>query len=128
MRGRTLCLSGVTSSLGEQCLVSSSAGVSLEPCLAAIAAGDGREVMQFDKAVACTVGHTARPPKGSLDCQVGLHATFGEKRGFALVLRTLCTCMSVGDGPRGPMQRLLCCFWQGWANCERSGQHVPDLV
>jgi hypothetical protein len=36
--------------MGEQCVVSTSAGISLESCLEAIAAGDGREVMQIDKA------------------------------------------------------------------------------
>ena len=44
-----MCVSGITSRAGEQCLVSSSsAGVHLEPCFEAIAAGDGREIMQFD--------------------------------------------------------------------------------
>ena len=44
-----MCVSGITSRTGEQCLVSSSsAGVHLEPCFEAIAAGDGREIMQFD--------------------------------------------------------------------------------
>ena len=43
-----LC-SGITSGDGELCLVSGAAGVSLEPCLLAIAAGDGREVMELDK-------------------------------------------------------------------------------
>ena len=41
--------SGITSTAGEQCVVSGAAGVSLEPCLLAIAAGDGREVFQMDK-------------------------------------------------------------------------------
>ena len=38
--------SGITSAVGEQCLVK---GASMEPCLEAIAAGDGREIMQFDE-------------------------------------------------------------------------------
>ena len=41
-----LLTSGITSPSGEQCLVN---GASLEPCLDAIAAGDGREIMQFDE-------------------------------------------------------------------------------
>ena len=41
--------SGITSTDGEQCLVAGASGIALEPCLEAIAAGDGREVMQFDK-------------------------------------------------------------------------------
>ena len=41
--------SGITSSAGEQCVVTGTAGIHLEPCLEAIAAGDGRKVMQFDK-------------------------------------------------------------------------------
>jgi len=41
--------SGITSVVGEQCLVASTAGLGLEPCLDAVAAGDGREVMQFDE-------------------------------------------------------------------------------
>ena len=41
--------SGITSAVGEQCLVASAAGLGLEPCLDAVAAGDGREVMQFDE-------------------------------------------------------------------------------
>ena len=41
--------SGITSSAGEQCLVAGQLGLGLEPCLEAIAAGDGREVMQFDE-------------------------------------------------------------------------------
>lgn len=44
------CLaSGITSAVGEQCLTNAgSLGVVPEPCLEAIAAGDGREVMKFD--------------------------------------------------------------------------------
>ena len=41
-----LLTSGITSPSGEQCLVN---GASLEPCLDAISAGDGREIMQFDE-------------------------------------------------------------------------------
>ena len=43
-------VSGVTSASGEQCLVAGNAGIYLEPCSDAIAAGDGREVLQFDNA------------------------------------------------------------------------------
>ena len=44
-----ISFSGITSPRGEQCLVTSSAGVALESCLGAIAAGDGREILRFDK-------------------------------------------------------------------------------
>jgi len=41
--------SGITSAVGEQCLTNAgSLGLVPEPCLEAIAAGDGREVMKFD--------------------------------------------------------------------------------
>ena len=41
--------SGITSAIGEQCLTNAgSLGLVPEPCLEAIAAGDGREVMKFD--------------------------------------------------------------------------------
>ena len=41
--------SGITSAIGEQCLTNGgSLGLVPEPCLEAIAAGDGREVMKFD--------------------------------------------------------------------------------
>jgi len=42
-------VSGITSAAGEQCLVAGATEVTLQTCLQAIAAGDGREVMQFDK-------------------------------------------------------------------------------
>ena len=41
--------SGITSSAGEQCIVTGTSGIQLESCLEAIAAGDGREVLQFSK-------------------------------------------------------------------------------
>lgn len=44
-----LLLSGITSPRGEQCIVSGASGVTLQSCLGAIAAGDGREVLQFDQ-------------------------------------------------------------------------------
>lgn len=47
--GPFMLVSAITSSHGEQCLVSGSTGVSLESCLGAIAAGDGREVLQLDR-------------------------------------------------------------------------------
>ena len=49
-RERCLCQtpSGITALDGEQCLVVGSSGIHLEPCLEAIAAGDGREVLQLD--------------------------------------------------------------------------------
>ena len=41
--------SGITSAVGEQCLTNAGTlGVLPEPCLEAIAAGDGREIMKFD--------------------------------------------------------------------------------
>ena len=42
-------VSGISSSAGEQCVGTSASGIQLESCLEAIAAGDGREVMQLDK-------------------------------------------------------------------------------
>jgi len=47
--GPFMLVSGITSGAGEQCLVAGASGVSLQPCLLAIAAGDGREVMELDK-------------------------------------------------------------------------------
>jgi len=47
--GPFMMVSGITSAAGEQCLVVGASGVNLEPCLEAIAAGDGREVLQLDK-------------------------------------------------------------------------------
>lgn len=47
--GPFMLVSGITSLDGEQCLVTGASGITLEPCLEAVAAGDGREVMQFDK-------------------------------------------------------------------------------
>lgn len=47
--GPYMLVSGITSAVGEQCLTNAGAlGVIPEPCLEAIAAGDGREVMKFD--------------------------------------------------------------------------------
>jgi len=47
--GPFMLVSGMTSAVGEQCVVNSaSAGVGLEPCIGAIATGDGREILQFD--------------------------------------------------------------------------------
>lgn len=43
-----MLVSGISSLDGEQCLVAGSSVLNLEPCLEAVAAGDGREVMQFD--------------------------------------------------------------------------------
>jgi len=47
--GPFMLVSGITSVAGEQCLVASASGINLETCLEAIAAGDGREVMQLDR-------------------------------------------------------------------------------
>lgn len=47
--GTFMLASGITSSAGEQCIVTGTSGIQMESCLEAIAAGDGREVMQFDK-------------------------------------------------------------------------------
>lgn len=48
-RGTNSFASGITSAVGEQCLTNAgSLGLVPEPCLEAIATGDGREVMQFD--------------------------------------------------------------------------------
>ena len=40
-----LVASGITSAVGEQCLTNAG---TLEPCLEAIAAGDGREIVKLD--------------------------------------------------------------------------------
>jgi len=47
--GPFMLASGITSAAGEQCLVTGASGVHLEPCLEAIAVGDGREVLQQDE-------------------------------------------------------------------------------
>jgi len=47
--GPFMFVSGITSPVGEQCLVTGASGVHLEPCLESIAAGDGREVLQQDE-------------------------------------------------------------------------------
>ena len=43
-----MLISGAPSSLGELCLVSRGSELGLEPCLKAIASGDGREVFKFN--------------------------------------------------------------------------------
>lgn len=48
-QGSFMLVSGITSAAGEQCLVAGASGLNLDPCLEAIAAGDGREVFKFDK-------------------------------------------------------------------------------
>ena len=67
----TILCSGITSGDGELCLVSRAAGVSLEPCLLAIAAGDGREVMELDKdcVPACTSASRCAYPWASIACR-----------------------------------------------------------
>jgi len=48
--GPFMLVSGITSAAGEQCMIAGvSSGVNLEPCLEAIAAGDGREILQLDR-------------------------------------------------------------------------------
>ena len=53
--------SGITSPVGEQCLVTGASGVHLEPCLESIAAGDGREVLQQDEASRFTKAFVSEP-------------------------------------------------------------------
>jgi len=53
--------SGITSAVGEQCLVTGASGVHLEPCLESIAAGDGREVLQQDEASRYTNAFVSEP-------------------------------------------------------------------
>ena len=71
-------VSGITSSAGEQCVVTSSSGIHLESCLEAIAAGDGREVMQLEKVFLvgqsffCFLGLLFRAPcPGRTDSECG---------------------------------------------------------
>ena len=43
-----MLISGASSSLGELCLVARGSGLGTEPCLKAVAAGDGREIFKFN--------------------------------------------------------------------------------
>ena len=43
-----MLVSGAKSSLGELCLVARGSGLGTEPCLKAVAAGDGREIFRFN--------------------------------------------------------------------------------
>ena len=45
-----MLISGAKSSLGELCLVARGSGLGTEPCLKAVAAGDGREIFKFNDA------------------------------------------------------------------------------
>merc|ERR1712232_660133 len=45
-----MLINGAKSSLGELCLVARGSGLGTEPCLKAVAAGDGREIFQFNDA------------------------------------------------------------------------------
>ena len=45
-----MLISGAKSSLGELCLVARGSGLGTEPCLKAVAAGDGREIFKFNGA------------------------------------------------------------------------------
>lgn len=112
----------MTSQSGEQCLVSGSAGVSLEPCLSAIAAGDGREVMSFDKAVraACVAGSSRAIFKNHNE------TSFVRFVLFASGLRIA----RVGDRPHGvtPKESLPRLFRPGWADSESCQWRVFDIV
>lgn len=86
--GPFMLVSGITSPAGEQCLVTGASGVHLEPCLEAIAAGDGREVLQQDEA-----GRLSNLAEGTC-----MELADGDAAGGGVLSMGPCGAAETGDG------------------------------
>jgi hypothetical protein len=83
--------SNITSAAGEQSIVTGISGIGLESCIEAIAAGDGRKVMQF--------------VKGTFACPILVFSLYGVARSWA--------------APSGPMVNMAAgtCVATRWRLC-----------
>ena len=114
--------SGITTLDGEQCLVVGSSGIHLEPCLEAIAAGDGREVLQLDGVICWSIPITLLLmlcfhlllAQGRPDRQRGRRCLRGAHRRGNVMFASLSGGSHVGGHGR--------VFLQRWRRCIRHGE------
>ena len=84
-----MMVSGATGPTGERCLVAHGAGLAMEPCLSAIAAGDGREIFRFNGEDQLVNAETSK-------CMTLLNAD--TSMGGKLALETCTTATEANDG------------------------------